>query len=171
MAANPSKTRIPPQSLTDLSGVGWRWIRRKAYFWSGYVPLDPGDHMMSEKLLVDVDVDMFASENRCFAIWTAAFRSNSAAMDWCRALRFKWGVAWAFTCKTRLVWKSSKFKFGDYGGQYVLRPGGGGTHPVSKALRRCQCFHVRRQKPAFGGENPLDLLLNPVASVLSAFSP
>jgi hypothetical protein len=32
-------------------------------------------------------------------------------------------------------------------------------------------FHVRRQKPSFGGENPLDLPLIPLASVLSAIPP
>jgi hypothetical protein len=34
--------------------------------------------MLSQKLLKDVGVDTFAGENR---IWTAAFRSYSAAMD------------------------------------------------------------------------------------------
>jgi hypothetical protein len=31
---------------------------------SGYVPMDPGDHMLSQKLLVDVGVGTFAGENR-----------------------------------------------------------------------------------------------------------
>jgi hypothetical protein len=47
----------------------------------------------------------------------------------------------------------------------------GGPNPVSKALERCQRLHVRRQKPAFGGVNPLNLPLIPLASVLSAFPP
>jgi hypothetical protein len=29
--------------------------------------MDPGDHMLSQKLLKDVGVDMFAGENRCLA--------------------------------------------------------------------------------------------------------
>jgi hypothetical protein len=28
--------------------------------------VDPGDHMLSQKLLVNVGVDTFAGENRCF---------------------------------------------------------------------------------------------------------
>jgi hypothetical protein len=48
---------------------------------------------------------------------TAAFRSYSAAMDGRRALKFEWGVAWAFACKMCLVSKSSEFKFGEYGGK------------------------------------------------------
>jgi hypothetical protein len=49
---------------TDLGCVGRRWIRQKAYFTSGYVPLEPGDHLLSQKLLVDVGIDTFADKNR-----------------------------------------------------------------------------------------------------------
>ncbi len=64
MAANPPETEIPPRPLTDLGGVGRRWIRRRAYFPSGYVPLDPGDHMLSQKLLKDVGIFTFTGKNR-----------------------------------------------------------------------------------------------------------
>jgi hypothetical protein len=47
----------------------------------------------------------------------------------------------------------------------------GGLHAVSKALGKCRRFHFNRRKPAFGGENPLDLPLIPLASVLSAITP
>jgi hypothetical protein len=53
--------------LTDLGGVGRRWICQRAYFPSGYVPLDQWDHMLSQKLLKDVGVDTFAGKNRCLA--------------------------------------------------------------------------------------------------------
>jgi hypothetical protein len=43
--------------------VGHCRICRKAYFLSDYVPLDPGDHMVSQKLLVDASVDTFAGKN------------------------------------------------------------------------------------------------------------
>jgi hypothetical protein len=33
------------------------------YFPSGYFPLDPGNYMLSEKLLKPVGIDMFAMEN------------------------------------------------------------------------------------------------------------
>jgi hypothetical protein len=46
-----------------------------------------------------------------------------------------------------------------------------GPHAVSKALGRGRRFHVRQLKPAFGGVNPLDLPLIPLASVPSAFPP
>jgi hypothetical protein len=35
----------------------------KGVFPSGYVPLDPGNHILSQKLLVDVGVDTFTGEN------------------------------------------------------------------------------------------------------------
>jgi hypothetical protein len=37
--------------------------------------------MLSQKLLVDVGVDTFATKTDVLRIWTAAFRSYSAAMD------------------------------------------------------------------------------------------
>jgi hypothetical protein len=47
-----------------------------------------------------------------------------------------------------------------------LRPSAwGGPHAVLKALGRGRRFYVRRRKPAFGGVNPLDLSLIPLASV------
>jgi hypothetical protein len=64
--------------------------------------------MLSQKLLVDVGVDMFAGENRCVAdkyrCFLVLFRGDG-------------GVAWAFACKMCLVSKSSGFKFGEYGRQ------------------------------------------------------
>ncbi len=83
--------------------------------------------------------------------------------------------------------KSSRFKFGKYGGKSARNQnsanspwavycsvgrhifcqatsfGLGGPHAVSKALERC------RRKPAFGIVNPLDLPLIPLVPVLSAF--
>ncbi len=35
----------------------------KDIFLSGYVPLNPGDYMLSEKLLIGVGVDTFSSKN------------------------------------------------------------------------------------------------------------
>jgi hypothetical protein len=37
--------------------------------------------MLSQKLLVDVGVDTFTAKTDVLQIWTAAFRSYSAAMD------------------------------------------------------------------------------------------
>ncbi len=79
MAANPPKTRIPTRLLTDLGGVGRRWICRRVYFPSGYVPLDPGDYMLSQKLLVDVSVDTFAGENRYRRRKSAAKSARTAS--------------------------------------------------------------------------------------------
>jgi hypothetical protein len=45
--------------------------------------------MLSQKLLVDVSVDMFAGENRCVADTYRCFWSYSAVMDGRRAVRFK----------------------------------------------------------------------------------
>ncbi len=44
--------------------IGCRWIRQRPYFPSGYVPLDLRDHMLSQKLLVDVGVGTFTGKNQ-----------------------------------------------------------------------------------------------------------
>ncbi len=79
MAANLPKTRISPWPLTDLGCVGRRWIHWRAYFPSGYVPLDPGDHMLSQKLLVDVGIGMFAGKNRYWQRKSAAKSARTAS--------------------------------------------------------------------------------------------
>ncbi len=48
------KLQFCQQLLGGLSGAGQRRICRKTYFLSGYVPLDPGDYMLSEKFLAGV---------------------------------------------------------------------------------------------------------------------
>ncbi len=91
------------------SGTAANWSRRRrpSYFPSGYVPLAAGDHMLSQKLLVDVGVDTFVGEK----------------------------MKGVFSVR--------------------LRPFGcGGPHAVSKALGRCQHWHVRQQKPMFCGYIP-----------------
>jgi hypothetical protein len=50
--------------LGGFDSIGQRRIRQKPYLLSAYVPLDPADHMLSQKLLVDVGVNMFACEKR-----------------------------------------------------------------------------------------------------------
>ncbi len=50
---------------------------------------------------------------------TATSGSYSAAMEGCRVVRFEQCVAWAFACKMRQVEKSSRFKYGEYGGKSV----------------------------------------------------
>jgi hypothetical protein len=56
-------------------------------------------------------------ERYVLRIYTAAFRSYSAATDGSRAAKL--GVARPFGCPTLPVKKSSEFKFGEYSGQYA----------------------------------------------------
>jgi hypothetical protein len=79
MAANPPKAEFSQQSLSGFSGASRRWIRRKAYFLSGYVPLDPGDYILCEKLLEVVGVYTFASENRYRRRKSAAKSARTAS--------------------------------------------------------------------------------------------
>jgi hypothetical protein len=66
MEANPLKIGILHQLLVGFISAGRCGIRQKVYFPSGYVPLDPGDHMLSNKLLVDDSIDTFAGKNICY---------------------------------------------------------------------------------------------------------
>ncbi len=45
--------------------------------------------MLSQKLLKEVGVDMFAGKNDVWRKYTAPFRSYSSAMDGGRALKFE----------------------------------------------------------------------------------
>ncbi len=58
------KPEFRQRPLSDLGGVGRRKIRKKTYFMSGYVLRLGGDHMLSQKLLVNDGVFTFAGENR-----------------------------------------------------------------------------------------------------------
>jgi hypothetical protein len=63
MAANPPESRILPRN------VGWPWRHGPALnppddlFCIKICPLNPGDHMLSQKLLVDVGTDPFGGGN------------------------------------------------------------------------------------------------------------
>jgi hypothetical protein len=62
MVANLQESRIPPTT------AGWSWQCGPALnppkFSIRIHPLDPGDHMLSQKLLVDIRVDPFAGRNQ-----------------------------------------------------------------------------------------------------------
>jgi hypothetical protein len=70
MVANPPESRILPR--TD----GWSWWRGGSVlnpledvFSIRIHPLDPGDYMLSQKLLVDIGADLFASGNWLLATY------------------------------------------------------------------------------------------------------
>jgi hypothetical protein len=64
-------TAILPESRIQPIVAGWSWqygpvLNSPKYILSIRIrPLDLGDHMLSQKLLVDVDIDMFAGETIC----------------------------------------------------------------------------------------------------------
>jgi hypothetical protein len=51
--------------------------------------MDPGDHVLSQKLLEDGSVDTFASENRCFADLDRRFPVLFLGVDGRTAERFE----------------------------------------------------------------------------------
>ncbi len=57
--------------------VGRRWIHKKTYFPSGYILIDPGVYMLSEKLLIGVGVDTFAGKN---SFWQRKSAAQSASV-------------------------------------------------------------------------------------------
>jgi hypothetical protein len=64
MAANPPKTRIPPTAAKRFGRRRAALNLQKDVFSIRLRPSASGDHMLSQKLLVEVGFFTFAGENR-----------------------------------------------------------------------------------------------------------
>ncbi len=93
-------------------------------------------------------------------MYTATSWSHSAAMDGCRAARFKLGVAWIFPCKMHEIEKSSKFKSTDYGSQSAENRN---SATAVVWFKRCRPALNPPKGVSFARINPLD----PVDQMLS----
>jgi hypothetical protein len=63
MAVSLPVSRIPPATAM-WSRRCRQTLNQQKVFFARIHPLDPGDHMLSQKLLVDINVNMFANGNR-----------------------------------------------------------------------------------------------------------